>query len=219
MCAEASRSAPDPSPPALSRSAGEGARSAPRRHCGTRNHWRTCQGLPGASAGRSRTLVIRMTTERPQRLRVTYRKAGALRYVGHLDLMRTWERALRRARLPLAYTQGFLAPCSARARRAARGRVRRRAGATRRVDVAACRTARRRRAVARGAAGRPLGRRRRGGAARGALAAVRDHVGDVRAGLRSRRHRRRGAAVACRRATGDARTGVGGAARAEDARL
>lgn len=48
-----------------------------------------------------------MTTERPQRLRVTYRKAGALRYVGHLDLMRTWERALRRARLPLAYTQGF----------------------------------------------------------------------------------------------------------------
>lgn len=48
-----------------------------------------------------------MTGERPQRLRVTYRKAGALQYVGHLDLMRTWERALRRARLPLAYTQGF----------------------------------------------------------------------------------------------------------------
>ena len=48
-----------------------------------------------------------MTDERPQRLRVTYRKADALRYVGHLDLMRTWERALRRARLPLAYTQGF----------------------------------------------------------------------------------------------------------------
>ncbi|MYE32134.1 MAG: DUF2344 domain-containing protein [Chloroflexi bacterium] len=48
-----------------------------------------------------------MVSERPQRLRVTYRKAGALRYVGHLDLMRTWERALRRAQLPLAYTQGF----------------------------------------------------------------------------------------------------------------
>ena len=48
-----------------------------------------------------------MTDERPQRLRVTYRKADALRYVGHLDLMRTWERALRRAGLPLAYTQGF----------------------------------------------------------------------------------------------------------------
>ena len=45
--------------------------------------------------------------ERPQRLRITYRKAGMLRYIAHLDLMRTWERALRRAKLPLAYTQGF----------------------------------------------------------------------------------------------------------------
>ena len=45
--------------------------------------------------------------ERPQRLRVTYRKADTLRYIAHLDLMRTWERSLRRARLPLAYTQGF----------------------------------------------------------------------------------------------------------------
>jgi len=42
-----------------------------------------------------------------QRLRVTYRKSGPLRYVAHLDLMRTWERAIRRARLPLAYSQGF----------------------------------------------------------------------------------------------------------------
>lgn len=42
-----------------------------------------------------------------QRVRLTYRKGGALRYIAHLDLMRTWERALRRARLPLAYTQGF----------------------------------------------------------------------------------------------------------------
>ena len=45
--------------------------------------------------------------ERPQRLRIAYRKAGAVRYVAHLDLMRTWERALRRAGLPLAYSQGF----------------------------------------------------------------------------------------------------------------
>ena len=48
-----------------------------------------------------------MPDERPQRLRVTYSKADALRYVGHLDLMRTWERSFRRAHLPLAYTQGF----------------------------------------------------------------------------------------------------------------
>ncbi len=43
----------------------------------------------------------------PQRLRVTYRKTGPARYVAHLDLMRTWERAIRRARLPLTYSQGF----------------------------------------------------------------------------------------------------------------
>jgi radical SAM-linked protein len=38
---------------------------------------------------------------------VTYRKHGPARYVAHLDLMRTWERAIRRARLPLVYSQGF----------------------------------------------------------------------------------------------------------------
>ena len=43
----------------------------------------------------------------PQRVRLAYRKTGTLRYVAHLDMMRTWERALRRARLPLAYSQGF----------------------------------------------------------------------------------------------------------------
>ena len=30
-----------------------------------------------------------------------------MRYTGHLDLHRTWERTVRRARLPLAYSQGF----------------------------------------------------------------------------------------------------------------
>ncbi|MEE8337637.1 MAG: TIGR03936 family radical SAM-associated protein [Dehalococcoidia bacterium] len=42
-----------------------------------------------------------------QRLRITYSKDGPARYVAHLDMMRTWERALRRAKLPLAYSQGF----------------------------------------------------------------------------------------------------------------
>lgn len=42
-----------------------------------------------------------------QRLRISYAKLGALRYTGHLDLQRVWERALRRAGLPLAYSQGF----------------------------------------------------------------------------------------------------------------
>ncbi|MDA0353809.1 MAG: DUF2344 domain-containing protein [Chloroflexi bacterium] len=42
-----------------------------------------------------------------QRVRVTFAKEGPLRWVAHLDLMRTWERAIRRAVLPLAYSQGF----------------------------------------------------------------------------------------------------------------
>lgn len=43
----------------------------------------------------------------PQRLRITYGKRGPARYVAHLDVMRTWERTIRRAGLPLAYSQGF----------------------------------------------------------------------------------------------------------------
>ena len=41
------------------------------------------------------------------RIRITFIKQGALRYTGHLDLHKLWERAARRALLPLAYSQGF----------------------------------------------------------------------------------------------------------------
>lgn len=41
------------------------------------------------------------------RIRVTFTKQNALRYIGHLDLHQLWERAIRRADLPLAYSQGF----------------------------------------------------------------------------------------------------------------
>jgi radical SAM-linked protein len=41
------------------------------------------------------------------RLRITFAKQGALRYTGHLDLHKLWERTARRAALPLAYSQGF----------------------------------------------------------------------------------------------------------------
>ncbi|MBI5961846.1 MAG: DUF2344 domain-containing protein [Chloroflexi bacterium] len=41
------------------------------------------------------------------RARITFTKQGALRYTGHLDLHRLWERAMRRAELPLSYSQGF----------------------------------------------------------------------------------------------------------------
>lgn len=41
------------------------------------------------------------------RIRITFSKTGALRYIGHLDLHKLWERASRRARLALMYSQGF----------------------------------------------------------------------------------------------------------------
>jgi len=41
------------------------------------------------------------------RIRIKFSKQGALRYTGHLDLHKLWERAARRAELPLAYSQGF----------------------------------------------------------------------------------------------------------------
>lgn len=41
------------------------------------------------------------------RLRITFSKTSAMRFTGHLDLHRAWERAFRRAGLPLAYSQGY----------------------------------------------------------------------------------------------------------------
>jgi radical SAM-linked protein len=41
------------------------------------------------------------------RLRIVFSKTGWLIYSSHLDLMRAWERALRRAGLPLAYSRGY----------------------------------------------------------------------------------------------------------------
>lgn len=42
-----------------------------------------------------------------QRLRITFAKTSAMRFTGHLDLHRVWERTFRRAELPLAYSQGY----------------------------------------------------------------------------------------------------------------
>jgi radical SAM-linked protein len=42
-----------------------------------------------------------------QRLRITFARGENVRYVGHLDMVRTWERIVRRAGLPMAYSEGF----------------------------------------------------------------------------------------------------------------
>ncbi len=48
-----------------------------------------------------------MYTEAVQRLRFTFGVDGALRYLSVLDMGRLWERLLRRAALPLVFSQGF----------------------------------------------------------------------------------------------------------------
>jgi radical SAM-linked protein len=42
-----------------------------------------------------------------QRLRLTFSRGEDLKYISHLDLMRLWQRVLRRADIPLAYSKGF----------------------------------------------------------------------------------------------------------------
>jgi radical SAM-linked protein len=48
-------------------------------------------------------------TEVVQRLRLRYTKRGRLRFTSHRDVARAFERALRRAEVPMAYSSGFTA--------------------------------------------------------------------------------------------------------------
>ena len=41
------------------------------------------------------------------KLRVKFRKYGAVRFIGHLDVMRFFQKAIRRAEIDVAYTSGF----------------------------------------------------------------------------------------------------------------
>ena len=40
-------------------------------------------------------------------LRVKFRKLGSVRFIGHLDVMRFFQKAIRRAGIDVAYTTGF----------------------------------------------------------------------------------------------------------------
>ena len=42
-----------------------------------------------------------------QRIRVKYKKGEEVKYISHRDLIRAFTRAIRRAGLPIAYSQGF----------------------------------------------------------------------------------------------------------------
>lgn len=41
------------------------------------------------------------------KLRIKYTKTGVLRFIGHLDMMRLFQKAIRRAKLDVAYSKGF----------------------------------------------------------------------------------------------------------------
>jgi len=42
-----------------------------------------------------------------QRLRIRFRRGEEIKFISHLDIIRLWERALRRAQVNLAYSEGF----------------------------------------------------------------------------------------------------------------
>jgi radical SAM-linked protein len=46
-------------------------------------------------------------TGAPPRVRIRFSKQGKVRFTSHRDVARIWERALRRAGIPIAYTEGF----------------------------------------------------------------------------------------------------------------
>ncbi len=43
----------------------------------------------------------------PKKIRVKFSKAGELVYISHLDLVRTMTRAIKRAKIPVKYTEGY----------------------------------------------------------------------------------------------------------------
>ncbi|MBN3033483.1 MAG: DUF2344 domain-containing protein [Candidatus Saganbacteria bacterium] len=42
-----------------------------------------------------------------QKIRIKYKKGEPVKFISHRDLMRAFQRALRRTGLPVAYSQGF----------------------------------------------------------------------------------------------------------------
>lgn len=48
-----------------------------------------------------------MDVEVKTRIRAKFRKYGVAKYISHVDLIRVFERAMRRAGIPLAYSKGF----------------------------------------------------------------------------------------------------------------
>ena len=41
------------------------------------------------------------------KVRIKFRKYGVMRFIGHLDVMRYFQKAIRRAEIPIAFTTGY----------------------------------------------------------------------------------------------------------------
>jgi len=48
-----------------------------------------------------------MVSKEPQRLRIRFCRGEEVKFISHLDIMRLWQRALHRAGIILAYSEGF----------------------------------------------------------------------------------------------------------------
>jgi radical SAM-linked protein len=62
----------------------------------------TLADVPDADA-----VPVAKPTNYRERIRLRYSKTGDLRFIGHHDLAACWERALRRAEIPVRFTEGF----------------------------------------------------------------------------------------------------------------
>jgi radical SAM family uncharacterized protein/radical SAM-linked protein len=62
---------------------------------------------PVAYGRRRKTWPVAARGPQAQRFRVAYEKQGAARFTSHLDLVRIFDRALRVAKIPMAFSQGF----------------------------------------------------------------------------------------------------------------
>lgn len=41
------------------------------------------------------------------KIRIKFRKYGVMRFIGHLDIMRYFQKAMRRAEIDICYSEGF----------------------------------------------------------------------------------------------------------------
>src|SRR4030095_8346973 len=92
-----------PAPFALDRARAFAAAAAPSYGRRTRSRAGVGSAVPlhGARNGAVPHGLMNST-----RFRIQFEKGAAMRFTSHLDLMRAWERSLRRSGLPLAFTQG-----------------------------------------------------------------------------------------------------------------